>query len=286
MTQTWKWAIGAGLVAGVFAGLAPGWWVKGHESITAAAAARLPDEMPAFFRAGGKHLAHFVGDPDRWKNRETPFLRVAEEGNHYLDLEDLAGKPLPATNRFDGGDLMRSLGKEPNKVGFLPYAIVEGYERLACAFADYRKEPANESIRMKCLVYGGTLAHYTTDAAMPLHTTVNFDGIPQPDGTKKQQGIHAKIDAFPEKNNFSPEEIARGLEPRPITDVWEHVMAFIKESHTHIDRCYELDAAGAFDNPTEASRAFILERCRAGAQFTVDIWWAAWKKSATLPPPW
>src|SRR5438067_2348456 len=44
--------------------LAPAWWVKGHESIAEAAAAGLPDEMPAFFRAGGKQLAHGSGDPD------------------------------------------------------------------------------------------------------------------------------------------------------------------------------------------------------------------------------
>jgi hypothetical protein len=72
------WVLVVVAAAGAFAGLAPGWWVKGHESITQAAAARLPDELPAFFRNGGKHLAHFAGDPDRWKNRETPVLRAAE----------------------------------------------------------------------------------------------------------------------------------------------------------------------------------------------------------------
>ena len=35
--------------------------------------------------------------------------------------------------------------------------------------------------------------------------------------------------------------------------------------------------------PTDASRAWILDRCRAGAQFTVDVWYAAWKRSEKLP---
>jgi hypothetical protein len=283
--RRWLWVGVLVCGAGVFAGLAPGWWVKGHESITEAAAARLPDDVPAFFRTSGKTLAHFAGDPDRWKNRDTPFLRAAEEGNHYLDLEDLEGKPLPGTNRFAGMEMMRNLKKEPNKVGMLPYAIAEGYERLACAFADYRKMPDSEAVKMKCLVYAGTLAHYTTDASMPLHTTMHFDGRVQADGTKTQRGIHARLDGFPEKNKLTPEEICRGLEPREIGDVWAHVTKFLQESHTHIDRSYELDAAGAFDKQTDESRKFVLERCRAGAQLTLDVWVAAWKKSAKLPAP-
>lgn len=283
-------ALVGGLVvglAGAAAGLVPAlWWSGGHESIAAAAAAKLPDDVPAFFRGGGRHLAHLSVDPDRWKNREAKFLRRAEEGNHYLDLEDLDGQPLPATNRFDGMKLMADLKKEPYKVGFLPYAIVEDYERLMVAFSDHRKTPDNETVTMKCLVYGGVLAHYTGDAAMPLHTTVDFDGRRQPGGGLKQKGIHARLDAFPEKNGIGPEEITRGLEAKVIDDVWKHVIAFIAESHTHVAKCYELDAAGAFAAATDESRAFVLGRCRAGAQLTLDLWYTAWVKSEKLPPHW
>ncbi|MGL4423033.1 MAG: hypothetical protein ACRCZF_20385 [Gemmataceae bacterium] len=282
--RMWRVLGAAVFLLALVASLAPAWWVKGHENITAAAAARLPDELPAFFRNGGKHLAHFAGDPDRWKNRDAPFLRRSEEGNHYLDLEDLEGKTLPATNRFEGMALMQSLKKEPYKVGFLPYAIQEGTERLALAFYDHRKDPENESIRMKVLVYAGTLAHYTTDAAMPLHTTRDFDGRIQPDGTVIQKGIHAKLDGFPEKFKLSVEEICRGLEAQPVDDVWAHVQKFLAASHAQIPKCYELDAAKAFEEPTDESRAFVLGRCRMGAQLTLDIWVAAWNKSAKLPP--
>ena len=276
--------VGIGLAAGgLVVGLAPGWWVKGHGTIAEAAAARLPDDVPAFFRAGGRHLAYLAGDPDRWKNRETPFLRRAEEANHFLDTEDLEGKPLPATHRYDAMKLLYGeLKKEPNKVGVLPYAIVENYERLATAFADHRREPNNPSVPMKCLVYGGVLSHYTGDAAMPLHTTRDYDGRNQPDGTVRQKGIHAKLDALPEKFGLTAEEVCRGLEAKRIDDVWEHVNKFIAESFTHIPRCYELDAKGAFDNPTDESRAFILARVRAGAQFTLDLWYTAWVQSGKL----
>jgi len=279
--------LGVGLLGSGLASLAIGWWSGGHETIAEAAASRLPEDVPAFFRKGGKELAHFSVDPDRWKNREMTFLRRAEEGNHYLDSEDLEGKTLPGTNRFDAMKMIYGeLKKDPYKVGLLPYAIMEEYEKLVVGFYDYRKSPSNPAVPMKCLVYGGTLAHYTGDAAMPLHTTRDYDGRRQPDGTIKQKGIHAKIDGFPEKNGFKPEEVCRGLEPRKIDDVWKYVMKFIEESSTHIPKCYELDAAGALEKPTEESRAFIMARVRAGTQFTLDLWYTAWLRSEKLQAHW
>jgi len=284
-----KRTVGVGVVVvavGVLVGsFAVGWWSGGHETIAEAAAARLPDDVPAFFRRGGKELAHFAVDPDRWKNRELGFLRRAEEGNHYLDSEDLDGKPLPGTHRFDAMKMISGeLKKEPNKVGLLPYAIMEYYEKLVVGFADYRKDAKNPAIPMKCLVYGGILAHYTGDAAMPLHTTRDYDGRRGPDGKMKQKGIHAKLDGFPEKFGFTAEEVARGLQAKVVPDAWAYVLTFLKESSSHIDEAYTLDAAGGFDKPTDASRAFVMARCRAGAQFTMDLWYTAWVNSAKLKP--
>src|SRR5207245_9603401 len=106
--------------------------------------------------------------------------------------------------------------------------------------------------------------------------TRNYDGKPGPDGGKVQRGIHAKIDAFPEKNGLTAEEIGRGLEPARIEDMWGYIVKRIDESHKLIDRCYELDAAGGFDKPTPESRALILERYRAEAQFTADARYTDW----------
>src|SRR5207248_4029680 len=193
----------------------------------------------------------------------------------------------PATHRFDAMKLMYGeLKKDPNKVGLLPYAILENYDKLTVGFYDHRKEPNNPSVPMKCLVFGGVLSHYTGDAAMPLHTTRDYDGRPQPDGSFKQKGIHAKIDGFPEKFGITAEEVCRGLEAKKLDDVWGHVNRFIAESHTHVGRCYELDAKGAFAKPTDESRAFILARVRAGAQLTLDLWYTAWLRSEKLPPHW
>jgi hypothetical protein len=99
------------------------------------------------------------------------------------------------------------------------------------------------------------------------------------------QSTNAKLDAFPEKFEFSAAEIGRDLSARELEDVWTHVIRTIHESHTHVDTCYVLDAENAFEKPTEASRAFVMARCRVGTQLTMDLYYTAWKRSARFRPP-
>jgi len=273
--------IGAALVSLLAAGIAGAWWSKGHENIAEAGAAGLPEDMPAFFRAGGKTLAHCAVDPDRWKNPSAKFLRAAEAPDHFIDLENYQGKELPQ-DRWKAIALLQDLKEKPDTVGMLPYAIMENYDRLSCAFHDYRADPKEPAIQAKCLVYAGILAHLTGDCAMPLHTTRDYDGR-KGDGRVVQKGIHAKIDGFPEKFGLTAEEMGRGLKAKQIDNVWERVVKQIDESHAQVERCYELDKAGAFDKPTEESRKFILERCRIGAQFTMDLWYSACLRSEKMP---
>src|SRR5207302_74279 len=105
--------VGVGLIS---LSTARGWWITGHGTITEAAALALPDDMPAFFRAAAKSLAHLAGDPDRWKNRETPALNIAEYPHHFLDIEDLEGNEIPR-DRFTAMAVMRKLNRAPDKVG-------------------------------------------------------------------------------------------------------------------------------------------------------------------------
>jgi hypothetical protein len=260
------------------------WWVKAHGTIAEAAAKILPDDMPAFFRAGGKHLNHLAGEPDRFKNKGAEFLRITEAPEHYIDLEEFGGETLPR-DRFKALDLSKKRGVTPEKAGYLPYALMEHYDRLACAFYDYRKEPDNQAVRMKCLVYAGILSHYTGDACMPLHSTRDYDGRMGINGKMQQKGIHAKIDGFPENFNFTAEELARNLEVSKLDDPWKHVLDVILESHQNVERCYEIDIAGGFDRPTVESNAFITKHTRRAAKFTAEMWYSAWQKSATMPAP-
>jgi hypothetical protein len=114
---------------------------------------------------------------------------------------------------------------------------------------------------------------------MPLHTTKFYDGQPGADGQIQQQGIHAKIDAYPEKY-LTPAAIAEGLTAEASADVWPVITRSINESHKFVDQCYELDRQGGFDKAPEKARGLMLARAHASAKLTLDLWFSAWKNSA------
>ncbi|MBM3458167.1 MAG: hypothetical protein FJX77_06510, partial [Armatimonadetes bacterium] len=96
MTRSRHWLVGALLVAAAIAP-ATAWWPRGHAIITRGALLALPAEVPQFFRRGGDLAAHLSYDPDVAKNPGTPNLRGTEDPEHYVDLELLGGRPIPAT---------------------------------------------------------------------------------------------------------------------------------------------------------------------------------------------
>ena len=88
--------------------------------------------------------------PDLMRPRELPQLRDREAPEHYLDWELLRGRQLPPT-RSEYIKLLAALVQEPDSTvsrkwtmetfGTVPYAVVEGTQRLAVAFAQLRRRP-------------------------------------------------------------------------------------------------------------------------------------------------
>jgi hypothetical protein len=258
---------------------ADAWWRGGHQICTRAALSKLPEDMPEFFRKAEAELAQMSPEPDEWKNPSTPHLRVTEQPEHFLDLEYLDGKPFPK-DRPEFVKLMVEAKQDPFRVGMLPYAMQENYERLMLAFRDYRAAPDNKFQQAKILVYAGWLAHYAEDCGQPLHTTKNFDGRPEGDDKQAHKGIHARVDGYLEKFAVKPEDAAEGVKPEDAVDVWPLIAKAIEESHTHVDQCYELDKDHAFDTAPDKGKELMLQRAKASAQLTATLWYSAWKNSA------
>lgn len=261
------------------------WWGGGHDILTQASVKALPEEMPEFFRSAEKMVAHCAYDPDISKERGTPHARQAEYGEHYIDIELFGEHPIP-----EGRDahlkLCAELGLEPRKVGTLPYALAEWTERLAVAFAEYRKWPDNPMIQNKCFLYAGFLAHYAQDMCQPLHLTINFDGIKQPDGTRLHQGIHEKVDSAIEFLELKPTDLARGQRIEAVDDLMPAIIKQIKTGHNLVDNVYALaEDWKNLKNPTPDLIEFTLIRARESVRWTASLYLTAWKLSEGIRLP-
>ena len=263
------------------------WWGGGHDILTQASVKALPDELPEFFRSASaeKMIAHCAYDPDVSKNRDMPHARIAEHGEHYFDLEFIKENPVPA-DRDAFIKLCAEMELEPSKVGFLPYAVTEWTERLAIAFAEYRKWPDNPMIQYKCYVYAGFLGHYAQDMCQPLHLTVHFNGIVQEDGTKLHDGIHEKVDASVEMLKLDPTELAKELQAKIVGDLMPAIVKQIKDGHSLVDRVYELvDDYGDLKKPSPVLLDFTKDRSREAVRWTASLYLTAWKLSENVRLP-
>ena len=265
------------------------WWSGGHGIITRAAVKTLPEDMPAFFRSGERMIAHCSFDPDIAKNRGTSYVKKAEHPEHFLDLELLQGRPLPK-GRYAFTQLCAELGIRPEKVGLLPYATAEWTERLAMAFAEYRKWPDNPVIQNKCMVYAGFIAHYAEDMCQPLHLTIHFDGRAKPDGSSPGTGIHEKVDGLIEYLALDPDDLARDAKIEPLDDLMDDILKEIEAGRALIDRVYELEdrLPSLQDRDWKAAPEvtdFATERAREATRFTAALYLTAWQLSEQIRLP-
>ena len=286
------------LAAAVFAGAlltslpARPWSAHGHRVISEAAVAALPAEMPDFLRHGGKTVAQASLNPDLVRLRDTPQLRSAVGPEHYLDAEllppHLTGS-LPR-RRYDYlGELVRS-GGNPAFVGLLPYAIEENVQRLAVAFAEYRRWSGTWAVQMKALEIAGAVSHYAGDLEQPLHTTVHHNGRALPDGTSPRTGIHRLVDSLPGRIALDAGDTQRssGDEVPSLGELFSYIEREFGRSHRLVDRVYELEPLLSWEEPETPDPevvAFTRERILRAAGFVAALIESAWRESERIELP-
>jgi len=259
------------------------WSAGGHSRVAEAATLALSGEVPEFFRWGAATVAHLAIDPDVMKSRDTPQLGHQEYPEHFLDLELLEGSELPRL-RYDYVKQVIELGLEPNQVGFVPWAVSEGTERLSLAFAEYRCWPDNPHVRSKALIYAGLLAHYAEDMIQPLHTSVHYDGRADESGVSPRTGIHRQVDSLFEQPGFEPGQPA--WQVGAFEEVWTAVVTEFAASHALVETVYDLEPAltalyeeGTWD---PALAAFAAERYGRAVEYLADLYLTAWRRSEDI----
>ena len=263
---------------------ASAWSGGGHRLVARLAAATAPADLPDFFRGGSEQIADASVEPDSLRLRSLPQLRAREYPEHYIDLEFLAGAPLPPS-RYEYLDLLSRKDLAAAQVGFVPYAIVEATQHLAVAFREHRLRPDDTAIRFRVLYRAGVLAHYSADMSQPLHTSMHHNGRARPDGSSPGTGIHYLVDPLLVRSGavFSP--AANTPWPRPCPDLMAAVLEALESSHALVDRVYELESHLEWDDESDPHpdiREFSEERLAASVLFTARLYATAWELSAEL----
>jgi len=287
-------------VAGAF------WGADGHEMAARAAAAGLPDGMPAFFADAGEQLAWLNPEPDRWRHDGFREMDQAFSYDHYVDLENVPEAARLAGDRYRYLEVLyreTELGRPERDAGLLPFRILEIYQRLVTGWARWHAAAdARERafVEERILNDAGILGHYVTDAAQPHHTTIHFNGWnasgalkePNPEGFTESRDFHARFESGFVRAHVRPGAVLEAADGWPAPErlegedaVRESVWAHLERSHDQVPTLYRLERDRGFTPEAAADPqtvAFTVARLSDGARMLRDLWWNAWLEGRSL----
>ena len=268
-----------------------GWGYHGHEISGLAAALKAPTEMPGFFHQASKQLSYLNPEPDRWRERAETDLDPAAKAfspDHYIDMEFVPeGSLTSAADRYAFIEALIKSGRKPAEAGFLPYRILELFQRLRMEFRLWRTvtDPLRRTlIEQRIINDAGILGHYVTDGANPHHTTMHHNGWVgdnpksfSTDNTIHYRFEHVYVQSHVQLNDLLPLVGAARVIAKPR----DEVIAYLQTSRSHLETLYELEKKEGFGELTksEEHKKFVQARLAAGAQMLRDLWWTAWVTS-------
>ncbi len=310
------------LGVGVTATQVSAWGATGHRLIGVAAMRALPDELPAFLRTPGAvaEVGELSREPDRTKGAGQPHDRERDTA-HFVDLDDdghvmtAAGPTLAELpelkSEYDA--LLLSAGIEVNDAGYLPYAIMDGFQQLARDFATWRvlnaaeareTDPARRAwyredrARREALILRdiGYLSHYIGDGAQPHHLSIHYNGWgdhPNPEGFTNSRQTHGAFEGAFIRRNMRLDAVEAAM-PQPNLDGFElrgRTATYLTATLSQVVPFYRLEKTGAFaadaDGAALASGAeFATIRLAAGAGELRDLITLAWRAAGEQSIGW
>jgi hypothetical protein len=286
------------------------WGLTGHTLISRAGAASFPTFLPGFVRtdAAIDEIAALGPELDRSKDAGYTHDRDLDPG-HYADIGDdgtifgIDLMNLPKTREAYDTALRRA-GSDEYKAGYLPYALIDGWEQIAKDFAIWRVDDAgakksataddrawfaaDRALRETLTIRDiGIWSHYVGDASQPLHVTVHFNGwgdYPNPNGYSESKTIHADFESgFVREHATYDAVIAHMAAPQPSSaPIATLVATYLAATASHVVPLYELDKHGAFANATPEAIDFTDARLADGAAELRDLVADAWNASGAM----
>lgn len=291
---------------------ASAWGATGHRLIGVAAVRGLPEELPAFLRTPGAaaEVGELSREPDRTKGGGQPHDRERDTA-HFVDMiEDgrIMNEQGPSIDALPGlkseyDAALAAAGIEVDDAGYLPYAIMDGYQQLVRDFAAWRVLNAAEAretdpgrrawyredrLRRQALILRdmGYLGHYVGDGSQPHHTTIHYNGwdrdTPNPEGYTTSRQTHGQFEGAFTARVARLDAVEAAMAPPALDgfDLRLRVPAYLKTTLSQVTPFYALEKAGGFADTDARGGAFVTARLAAGASELRDLFVLAWRDAA------
>jgi hypothetical protein len=165
------------------------WGFSAHKFIVDRAIALLPAEIRPLFEQHRSEVVERAIDPDTWiiagweEERPHHFVDMDTPGFGQYPFNELPRDYTTALAKF-GAAKMRDAGT-------LPWTTESVYGSLRRAFEAYpRRGNFGPNAHLDVILFSAWLAHYVSDAHVPLHGVVNYDGQ-----LTQQWGVHTRWEA-------------------------------------------------------------------------------------------
>jgi hypothetical protein len=294
------------------------WGATGHRLVAVAAMRALPGDLPAFLRAPGvaAEVGELAREPDRWKAAGQPHDRERDTA-HFVDMTDdghvmtAQGMSIDALPRLKSeyDAALQAAGIKVDDAGYLPYALMDGWQQLERDFAYWRvlnaaeareADPARRAWyredrerRERLLIRDlGVWAHYVGDASQPLHTSIHYNGwdrdTANPEGFTTSRQTHGMFESEFIRRNVRLDAVEAAM-PGPREgdfDLRARTAAYLRETLVETTPFYRLEKAGGFAEGDARGPAFATARIAAGAAELRDLTVQAWRASANASVGW
>lgn len=291
------------------------WGATGHELVTGAAIDALSKDAPAFLKtkAARNQIALIGREPDRWRTAGKVH-DYDRDSAHFIDLGDdgtvggVSLDTLPAS-RAEYEAAVHDKGLKPGQYGYLPYAMIDGYQQMVKDFASWRASrkaainakskadrdwfAADMKLREMLILRDiGVWSHYVGDGSQPQHVTSHHAGwdaypdpmtYPLPGFPPEVRTIHNYFEGPFVKANVQLADVRRAMTPyKPCgCAIEQRVPAYLKTTWMQLKPLYEMVASGDIKTASPKAVAFVTARVAAGASEVRDQIEDAWKASAS-----
>lgn len=162
------------------------WGFEAHKYIADQVIALLPAGLREFFDSRRVMFVEHAIDPDLWRN-----VGFEEEPpRHFLDLDAYGPPPYAALPR-DYAQAVKKFGEKKVKAeGLLPWRVAEIHDRLRRTFEQMARGEAPAWSYDNVVFFSAVLGHYVSDAHVPFHAVVNYDGK-----LTGQHGVHSRFES-------------------------------------------------------------------------------------------